>query len=292
MFQLTWQVTAPQEGMLLREFLKQKHISKAALADIKFKGGRIEVNGCEQTVRYALRQRDQVTVQFPAEQSSEGLVPEDLPLHIVYEDDFVLVVNKLPFTNTIPSREHPTGSVANAIAGYYKRKNIASTVHVVTRLDRDTSGLMLIAKYRHVHHLLSEQQKKDDVSRIYEAFVHGQISGEGKVEAPIGRKDVSIIEREVREDGQYACTFYQSVAVYDEFSRVQLKLLTGRTHQIRVHMSYLGHSLLGDDLYGGTLDKIKRQALHCREVTFYHPFLEKKMTFHSDLPEDMSRLLL
>lgn len=290
-FQLTWQITEQQEGMVLRDFLKEQHISKAALADIKFKGGRIQVNGCEETVRYLLQYDDVVNVQFPSEQTSEGLLPEDLPLQIVYEDEFVLIINKPPFTNTIPSREHPTGSIANRIAGYYKRVNIASTVHVVTRLDRDTSGLMLIAKHRHVHHLLSEQQKKGEVSRTYEAFVHGHLQGEGKVEAPIGRKGTSIIEREVRDDGQYACTLYQSNAVYDRFSHIQLQLLTGRTHQIRVHMSYIGHPLLGDDLYGGSLDFINRQALHCKQLSFYHPFIEDTLTFQADLTEDMKKII-
>ncbi|MEH6942110.1 RluA family pseudouridine synthase [Bacillus sp. JJ722] len=290
-FQLTWRIKEQQEGMVLREFLKEQHISKAALADIKFKGGRIQVNGYEETVRYLLQYKDIVNVQFPIEQTSEGLLPEDLPLQIVYEDEYVLIINKPPFTNTIPSREHPTGSIANRIAGYYKRMNIASTVHIVTRLDRDTSGLMLIAKHRHVHHLLSEQQKKGEVSRTYEAFVHGHLYEVGKVEAPIGRKATSIIEREVRDDGQYACTLYQSNAVYDQFSHIQLHLLTGRTHQIRVHMSYIGHPLLGDDLYGGSLDFINRQALHCKQVTFYHPFKEETLTFQADLLEDMKKLI-
>ncbi len=291
MFQLTWQITEQQAGTVLREFLKAQHISKAALADIKFKGGRIQVNDREETVRYLLRVNDLVNVQFPIEHTSEGLLPEDLPLQIVYEDDYVLIINKPPFTNTIPSREHPTGSIANRIAGYYKRKNIASTVHVVTRLDRDTSGLMLIAKHRHVHHLLSEQQKKGNVSRTYEAFVHGHLQDEGKVEVPIGRKGTSIIEREVREDGQYACTMYQSLALFDAFSHIQLQLLTGRTHQIRVHMSYLGHPLLGDDLYGGSLNLISRQALHCKQITFYHPFKEETLTFQAELIEDMKKLI-
>ena len=292
-FELSWNIAAAEEGMILREFLKSQHISKAALADIKFQGGKITVNAQEETVRYVLRNGDQVTVQFPLEKCSDGLIAEDLPLNIIYEDDHVLVINKPAFMNTIPSREHPAGSIANRVAGYYSKQGIPSTVHVVTRLDRDTSGIMLIAKHRHVHHLMSEQQKRGEVKRTYVAFVHGHIAPEGKVEAPIGRKSSSIIEREVREDGQYACTLFKRLNEFDEgYSYVQLRLLTGRTHQIRVHMAHIGHPLLGDDLYGGTLERINRQALHCRQIKFVHPFTGEQMMFEAELVEDMSRLLI
>ena len=292
-FELSWNITAEEEGMVLREFLKSQHISKAALADIKFQGGKIKVNSQEETVRYILHSGDKVVVQFPLEKCSDGLIAEDLPLDIVYEDDHVLVINKPAFMNTIPSREHPSGSIANRVAGYYVKQGIASTVHVVTRLDRDTSGIMLIAKHRHVHHLLSEQQKRGEVKRMYVAFVHGHVAPEGKVEAPIGRRSSSIIEREVREDGQYACTLFKRLHAFeDDYSYVQLRLLTGRTHQIRVHMAHIGHPLLGDDLYGGTLERISRQALHCRQIKFVHPFTGEQMVFEAELVDDMKKLLV
>ena len=292
-FELSWNITAEEEGMVLREFLKGQHISKAALADIKFQGGKIKVNSQEETVRYILHSGDKVVVQFPLEKCSDGLIAEDLPLDIVYEDDHVLVINKPAFMNTIPSREHPSGSIANRVAGYYVKQGIASTVHVVTRLDRDTSGIMLIAKHRHVHHLLSEQQKRGEVKRMYVAFVHGHVAPEGKVEAPIGRRSSSIIEREVREDGQYACTVFKRLHAFeDDYSYVQLRLLTGRTHQIRVHMAHIGHPLLGDDLYGGTLERISRQALHCRQIKFVHPFTGEQMVFEAELVDDMKKLLV
>ena len=290
-FQLNWVVKQNQHGMILRDYLKQQQISRAALTDIKFQGGHLLVNNQAVTVRYVVSEGDCVTVVFPPEQPSEGLVAEQLPLDIVYEDEAVLVIQKPPYVSTIPSREHPTGSIANRLAGYYKEKQIPSTVHVVTRLDRDTSGLMLVAKHRHVHHLLSEQQKQGLVSRKYEAFVHGGLAGSGKVEEPIGRRSESIIEREVRADGQYACTLYKVIEKYTDFTHVELQLLTGRTHQIRVHMSYLGHPLLGDDLYGGSVEKINRQALHCRQLTFFHPLKGETMTFVSELADDMKQVI-
>jgi 23S rRNA pseudouridine1911/1915/1917 synthase len=291
-FSLSWTAAQEDEGKLLREFLQEKNISKSALTDIKYKGGKIEVNGREVTVRHILKATETIKVLFPLEKPSEGLIPESLPLDIVFEDEFFIVLEKPPYMNTIPSREHPTGSVANGLAGYYKERGIFSTIHVVTRLDRDTSGLMLVAKHRHVHHLMSEQQKQGTVKRTYEAFVHGIMKEqEGKIEAPIGRKATSIIEREVREDGQYACTLYNVLATGQDFSHVELKLLTGRTHQIRVHMAYLGHPLLGDELYGGKRDFINRQALHCKELQFFHPFEEKWLKFTCDLPQDMNKIL-
>jgi 23S rRNA pseudouridine1911/1915/1917 synthase len=291
-FCLRWIACEHDSGKLLRTFLIEQSISKRALTDIKFDGGKLSVNGLEVTVRYLLQAGDQIEVIFPVEKSSEGLIPEHLPLSIQFEDEFVLIVNKPSAMNTIPSREHPSGSLANALAGYYVKQNLASTVHVVTRLDRDTSGLVLIAKHRHVHHLLSEQQKSGRIRRRYEAVAEGIIKAEnGTIEAPIGRNPNSIIEREVREDGKDACTNYHVLSRQLNHTHLSLQLLTGRTHQIRVHMAYIGHPLAGDDLYGGHLDWINRQALHCCELTFLHPFTGEALTFHEKLPEDIKKLL-
>lgn len=291
-FFLSWMIREEDNNRLLREFLKQQDISKAALTDIKFKGGKITVNDLEVTVRERLKLGDQVTVTFPPEVPSVGLIAENLPLQIIFEDEFLLVVVKPASMNTIPSKEHPQGSLANALAGYYKKSRLAATIHIVTRLDRDTSGLVLVAKHRHIHHLLSERQKQGNVKRKYQAIAEGIVtSDEGRIEAPIGRKDTSIMEREVREDGQYACTDYRVLARLDAHTFLELQLHTGRTHQIRVHMAYIGHPLAGDDMYGGSRDKLSRQALHCCSLTFTHPVTKEKMRFFEELPEDLARFL-
>ncbi|KAA0546719.1 RluA family pseudouridine synthase [Bacillus sp. BGMRC 2118] len=277
--------------MLVREFLKKQEISKVALTDIKFGGGDILVNNVSVTVRYVLREGDVLKVLFPPEKRSDDLLSENIPLHIVYEDAYLLVINKPPFMSTIPSRDHPTSSLANALLYYYEQKNIQSTVHIVNRLDRDTSGLLIVAKHRYTHHLFSKQQKVREIHRRYEAFVHGQIKQDcGTIQAPIGRKEDSIIEREVREDGQDAVTHFEVLARYKGFVHVSLKLETGRTHQIRVHMSHLGHPLLGDDLYGGKRELIARQALHSTELSFTHPITKENLHFEISLPEDMMSL--
>lgn len=291
-FKLEWIIKEENEGKLLRDFLMKQDISRTALTDIKFKGGKIFVNGCEVTVRYNLKKGDMLTVIFPPEEPSEAMTPENIPLNIVYEDDYVLVIDKAAYMSTIPSREHPNGTLANALMYYYKQNGLKTTVHVVTRLDRDTSGLVLIAKHRHVHHLLSKQQRIKSVKRRYQAFIHGHLKqNKGTICAPIGRKGDSIIEREVRSDGQEAITHFEVINRYHSFTHVALQLETGRTHQIRVHMSFLGHPLLGDDLYGGTREVINRQALHSSELSFWHPFLNQKLMFTSNLPEDMEKII-
>ncbi|MGM7636171.1 RluA family pseudouridine synthase [Bacillus sp. Hm123] len=291
-FRLIWTVEANDHGKLLRDFLASKKISKRALTDIKYNGGQILVNDQEENVRYRIEVGDRIELIFPRETPSDGIKGESIPLSIVFEDEYVLVVAKPAGMNTIPSREHLTGSLANALIGYYEQRRIEATVHIVTRLDRDTSGLVLVAKHRHIHHLLSDMQKKRLISRSYTALASGLFADTvGVIEQPIGRKETSIIEREVRADGQYAYTRYEVLTQYETFAQVRLKLETGRTHQIRVHLSYIGHPLLGDDLYGGSIEEIDRQALHCSDLAFRHPVTEEELKFYLPLAADLQRLL-
>ena len=292
----TLRFTAEKKGQLLREALGDWRISKRALTAIKFEGGLLTVNGVEQNVRYLLTPGDLVEVTFPPEEKSAGLVVEYDSLRIVYEDEAILVLDKPAYQSTIPSREHPTGSIANHVCGYFEQQNLASTVHIVTRLDRDTSGLLCIAKHAHIHHLTGLAQRNGELSREYEAIVHGHVKEDKQsILAPIGRKETSIIEREVREDGQFAHTDVKVLRRFDihgePVTHVRLKLYTGRTHQIRVHMAYLGHALLGDELYGGSKTHINRQALHCVSLQMKHPLDGKLLKFTSPLMDDMQRLL-
>lgn len=289
---LKWQVEKNQHECLLRDFLrKEKQISRLALTDIK-KYGKLLVNGAEVTVRAVVIFGDEVTVVFPVEKRSEGLQAKNIPLSVVYEDDHLLVINKQAFLVTIPSIYHPEQSLANAVLYYYDRNEIPFTFHAVNRLDRDTSGLLIVAKHRYAHDLLTKQQRLGQVKRTYLAIVHGIIEHDvGTISAPLGRKGESIIEREVADDGQEAVTHYQVVQFLEHETVVQLQLETGRTHQIRVHMASIGHPLLGDDLYGGLITKINRQALHSWQLDFFHPILKQNMSFKADPPEDISKLM-
>jgi 23S rRNA pseudouridine1911/1915/1917 synthase len=293
-FKLTF--TAEQDGLLLRDALKNWGISKRTLTAVKFSGGELIVNGEERTVRHLLSKGDLVTIVFPPEEVSEGILVEEGVLDIVYEDEALLVINK-PFDQaTIPSFEHPNGTVANFAAYHLKKKGIPSTVHVVTRLDRDTSGLLCMTKNRHVHHLMDVLQKERKLQKFYVAIVHGHIKEDFQsIIAPIGRKEGSIIERKVSVDGQYAHTDVEVLKRLERdgepYSVIRLKLHTGRTHQIRVHMSYIGHPLAGDDLYGGKKGLIQRHALHCKELLFPHPIKGEMVQFTAPLPDDMSQFI-
>ncbi|MFJ7664478.1 RluA family pseudouridine synthase [Lysinibacillus sp. NPDC097162] len=292
----TLRFLAEKDGQLLREALAEWQISKRALTAIKFEGGLLTVNGIEQNVRYPLHIGDQIEVKFPPEEKSDGLAIEYGKLAVIYEDEALLVLDKPAHQSTIPSREHPTKSIANDVCGYFEQQSLASTIHVVTRLDRDTSGLLCIAKHAHIHHLMGLAQRLGEVSREYEAIVHGHLTEDWQsIVAPIGRKESSIIEREVRQDGQYAhtdVTVLQRFSVQGEpMTHIRLKLHTGRTHQIRVHMSYLGHPLVGDDLYGGSRELIDRQALHCVSLCLQHPLTKEKQYFTSPIKDDMKQIL-
>lgn len=292
----TLDFSVESESMLLREFLQTRGISKRTLTAVKYDGGKLMVNGVERTVRHTVEYGDTVTVQFPIEQLSDGLKPEMGALSVIYEDDVLLILDKPAGQSSIPSRDQPIGTVANFVAGKFAAERVPSTVHVVTRLDRDTSGLMCIAKNRHIHHLLNEQMRIDGFTRGYTALVEGDLKHNSlSIEQPIGRKDGSIMERIVRSDGQYARTDLEVTGRFKQFDKqymaINLKLYTGRTHQIRVHMNWLGHPLVGDDLYGGSKLLMNRQALHCSAIGFRHPLTNQLMQFESSLPLDMQNLI-
>lgn len=290
--QLTWSIREEDHLRAIKDFLQQQQLSRRALISIKFYGGDITVNGKKEDVRYLLRAGDELKVLFPPEDMNERLLAEDIDLPILYEDEHLLVVDKPPYMNTIPSREHPTGSLANGLKCYFTKTGVQTAIHIVTRLDRNTSGLVLVAKHRHAHHVLSRLQKEGRVNRYYEALAEGHFNQEeGTIDRPIGRKPDSIIEREVREDGKSAVTRYWVKGQADGLAWLRLELLTGRTHQIRVHLSASGHPLLGDELYGGSANKLARQALHCRELFLPHPFSDGHIHIVAPLPSDFKYLI-
>ncbi|MDZ5712994.1 RluA family pseudouridine synthase [Jeotgalibacillus haloalkalitolerans] len=285
---MEWTVRAEEHNLLLREFAGLKGISKRGLTAIKYDGGGLFLNGEEVTVRKACQTGDIVKVYFPPETRSKSLIPEDLGLEVLYEDSWLIAVYKPAGMNTIPSRDAQTGSLANALAGYFDRQEIAAGIHIATRLDKDTSGVVLAAKYAHIHHLLSEMQQSNQVNREYNAIAEGIVTAvKGTIDQPIAREPGSIITRMVDSHGQRAVTHYEVLAVGDRHTMLSFRLETGRTHQIRVHASWLGHPLAGDDLYGGHCHFISRQALHCRKLQLLHPVTQENLEVESPLPEDM-----
>ena len=219
------------------------------------------------------------------------VLPENLPLDIRYEDDGLLIVNKPCGQLVHPTNRETVGTLANAVLGYYNRTGISAAFHPVHRLDRNTTGLVLIAKQPQLHHMLSPKGKKI-FQREYLAIIPGSLTPtSGLIDAPIARDTGSIIRRCVSPGGQDARTYYETLYTFRGMSLLRLRLETGRTHQIRVHLAYLGHPLLGDDLYGGTRELIGRQALHAFRISFCHPESGNLVDATAELPADMANLL-
>lgn len=280
-----------ENEMTVKEFLKQKKLPRNFIKEVKMSGD-IRLNGQHVTVRALLKPNDVLELIAPDEQAHETVRVSNVPIEIVYEDADVLIVNKPSGVVSIPSRFDPDTSIANRVKGYYVRQGYKDqVVHIVTRLDKDTTGLMIIAKHRLAHALIDRQIRHRTMDKIYHCITFKTDWPEhGVVEAPIGRQSDSIITREVREDGQYAKTEYWLMQQLQDSALMRIKLHTGRTHQIRVHMAYLGGVLVGDDLYGGQkVLPILRQALHCSELSFRHPMTDELLQIKLDLPDDMAQ---
>lgn len=285
-----------EENQQLKFFLKEQGISKRLLAKIKFQGGQIFVNGKIENVLFELKKGDLATIIIPDEGEHETLLLDETPIEIVFEDEHLLIVNKPAGVSSIPAQYHPNFTMANRVKAYYKRQNyVNQVVHVVTRLDRDTSGLMVFAKHGFAHAKLDEQLKSRTFYKKYQALVAGELSSlqsHQKIIQPIGRDVSSILKRQVVATGQQAETEYWVVTKFSEYALVDIQLHTGRTHQIRVHFSANGWPLIGDEMYGGRMDlSVKRQALHCYELKFKHPFTQAALHFRQKLPADMEEML-
>ena len=282
------------EHVKVKTFLKKQEVSKSLLAKIKFQGGDIQVNDVTQNATYLLNIGDKVMIDIPAEKGFESLTAVWRDLKIVYEDDHFLVLDKPSGVASIPSVNH-SNTMANFVKAYYIKQGYENQqVHIVTRLDRDTSGLMLFAKHGYAHARLDRQLQQKKIEKRYFALVKGEgiLQPEGEIIAPIARDEDSIITRRVAQGGKFAHTSYRLVQSFSLVHLVDIRLHTGRTHQIRVHFSHIGFPLLGDDLYGGSLQEgILRQALHCHSLTFYNAFLKKEVRLDSPLPEDFQFLM-
>ncbi len=227
--------------------------------------------------------------------NSGDVIPSDDPINIVYEDEDLILLNKPGDMVVHPSYAHHLDSLSNALAGYYKRTGQSHVVRTIGRLDRETSGLLIFAKNRHAAAILSNQ--KDNMSRRkeYLAIVSGVMEQEqGTIDAPIGQEEGVRMLRKVMESGKQAITHYRLIRQFDDYALIRLHLDTGRTHQIRVHMSYIGHPLLGDNLYGKEIPDnhgMTRAALHAAHLEFRQPITGQDMSFDADLPEDMAKLI-
>ena len=231
-----------------------------------------------------------MSIEFDEDEDEYEAV--DIPIDIIYQDDDLLVVNKKPFIVVHPTRSHQNNTLANGLAYYYKQNRINRKVRFVNRLDMNTSGLVIVAKNPYAHNQLANQMKANDVEKYYYAIVEGAMEkAEGTINEPILRLNPEDIMRIVHPSGKECITEYKVEKIYKDMTLVKLKLITGRTHQIRVHMKHLGHPLVGDTLYGNESSLINRQALHCYQMKFKHPVTNEDMVVTCPLPEDMKRLM-
>ena len=278
------------------KFLKDIGYSSQNLVELKKMPQSVLVNGEWVYMTHKLGIGDILTIRITETASSEKIVPVELPLDIIYEDEDLMVINKPAGMPIHPSMNNYENSLGNALAYYFAARHIPFVFRCINRLDRDTSGLTLIAKHMVSAGMLSSMvaHKKDGgILREYRAIVRGQITPpRGTIDAPISRKEGSVLERMVNPaQGETAITHYETVTIKNGHSLISLLLETGRTHQIRVHMKHIGYPLIGDYLYNPDMEFINRQALHSYRLRFIHPITKEVMEFTAPLPEDMKKII-
>lgn len=284
---IVYRVPPSYDNTTVQTFLRRGcGVSSRLLAKLKQVENGITVNG--QLIRSVDRVKTGQELVLILPEDTLRVEAADLPLTVVYEDEDVLVADKPAGIAVHPSAGKTAPTLAAAVMAHYARCGESHSFRPLNRLDRNTSGLLLAAKNAHAAHLLSEA---DDTDKEYLAVVLGRLEGEGVIEQPIRVKEGYGITREVGEGGKYCLTRWQSLAADEELSLLRVVIETGRTHQIRVHMAWLGHPLAGDTMYGTDTVHLSRHALHCGRLQFRHPTGGQRLTLTSPLPEDMAALL-
>lgn len=292
----SYKINSEQQDITAESFLLSHGYSRKLIIDLKKSPDYLTIGGEHIYVTRKLQPGDVLQVQLPEESVSEHIVPVPIPLHIVYEDEHLMVINKQANLPIHPSQGNYDNTLANAAAWYFSQKEEPFVYRVINRLDRDTTGLLILAKHALSACILSDMVRNRTIHRTYLAVASGNMhtafpSGSGLIDAPIARVDGSTIERQVDfERGEEARTHFQIRSYHPktDTSLVELKLETGRTHQIRVHMKYLGFPLLGDFLYHPDYRYINRQSLHSWKLAFSHPISGENLEFCAPIPEDMA----
>ena len=267
--------------------------------------GQVLVNGHAAKPKLKMSGDEELQLSVQSIESEENCMAEDIPLNIVYQDDSIIVINKPADFVVHPAAGHYSGTMQNALLHHDVSLAEIPRAGIVHRLDKDTTGLMVVARNLSSHKYLVDQIQKHEVIREYQAVVYGVMTGGGMVDQPIGRHPRDRIKMAVRENGREAVTHYRLLRRFREHSHIKVQLETGRTHQIRVHMSHLHHPIVGDPVYAGRhrvpagaqqelldyLQAFRRQALHAWRLSFVHPESAEEVTFEAPLPDDMLQLI-
>lgn len=294
----TFFIDAQNVGVRIDKFLssvESLELTRSAIQNLIDKG-EVSINDRVVSKNYKLKLNDIVTLNIPKPEVL-NVVAEDIPLNIVYEDDYLLVVNKPKGMVVHPAPSNYSGTLVNALM--YHCKDSLSGINgvirpgIVHRIDKNTSGLLIVAKTDVAHLGLAEQIKEHSFTREYEAIVLGRFKNlTGTVNAPIGRHPVDRKKMCVTEkNSKEAVTHYEVLQQFDKHSHIKCILETGRTHQIRVHMAYIGHSVLGDDVYGKPYKNLEGQCLHAKKIGFIHPITKEYLEFDSPLPKYFQKAL-
>lgn len=275
----------------IKQVLKEEfHISDRLLKKLKL-NHQIFLNYIPANINYSdLKIGNLISIVLDFEEEYDNIVPLKNNLNIIYEDNYLLVVNKPSNMPVHPSCNHFEDSLSNIVKYYFDCIGLKRKIRIVNRLDKDTSGIVIFAKNEYIQEALIQQMKNNTFKKEYLAILNGILErNSDTISAPIARKENSIIERCVNfETGDIAITHYDLIKTIDnKYSLVHFVLETGRTHQIRVHSAYIGHPILGDTLYGSSSNLINRQALHAQKVSFIHPITKKSIILEAPLPEDM-----
>ena len=271
----------------VKEILKDEfNLSAQLVTNLKKYGDGILLNGKKAYVTAKVTSGDELKIKIYDEKSD--IKPKNIPLDILYEDDDIIVLDKERNMPTHPSQNHYEDTLANALMYYFKDK--VFTFRAITRLDKDTSGIVLVAKNPYSSHILNEDMKNQKIKKEYFAIINGCLNPKkGIINEPIKRCENTVMLRKVSSEGKEAITEYETIWKNEKFSLVHLLPITGRTHQLRVHLSYKGCPIYGDDLYGAPQkDAI---LLHCKSIEFLHPITKQKMKIEAKLPCDMDKII-
>lgn len=289
---LKFKVKKEHEGEKLRDFLKSGCNLSSRFCKVSAYGKNIRVNGKVVTLRHILKDGDSIEIKLNKEESQD-ITPEKMDLTVIYEDEDIIVLDKPPFMVVHPTKSHQSGTLANGLLNYFKEKNENCIVRLVSRLDMNTTGLILVAKNQFSHMSLQRDMGLTTFKKQYIAISHGNFTDkDGTINLPIFKDPEEAIKRTIDSRGQESITHFNVTESFKNGQVLLLTLETGRTHQIRLHLSHRGHPIYGDSLYGRDEEEyIKRQALHAYKLSFPHPRDGRIINLEAKVPEDMKQLI-